>query len=110
MTRASGTLAYRQYTVSMLNGPPARIAISLDDIASDSEAAKFAREAGASAFGHALLADHPDAPELPLIWMQTAAGIAAVAVGRDYQPTPELKAVIDSGLEAFLSELADEPA
>lgn len=107
----SGTLAYRQYTLSMLNGRPAKIAISLGDITSEGEAARFAREAGASAFGHALVVDHPDAPELPYIWMQTDTGIAAVAVGRDSRPTPELKALIEAGLEAFWRDLeGTEPA
>ena len=105
-----GSLAYRQYEVSLRGGAMLIAGVTLDNIDDDSPAAALARSHGATSHGLLVIVGIANAPQLPLVWMdgeqpgKVRIGLSVEDEGFDF--TEELREAVGRVLATFLEEVA----
>jgi hypothetical protein len=101
-----GALAYREYEVTTPSGESGSLALTLGDADADFMPARFAKHAGARAFGLVSILGFSDAPRYPVIWLQMESQIGVTVADGDDDLSPELRQIIARYLAVFFNDIA----
>ena len=99
-----GTRAYREYDFA-LEGESGSIAITLGRLDADTVYGRFARYAGARAYGLVSILGQSSASLSPLIWVQIGSKLGVTSEG-DGVMSPALKSIVALYLARFFNEIA----
>jgi len=100
-----GTVAYREYEAT-IHGATGSLAFTLGDPDADTMPARFAKYAGAHAFGLISLLGFPNAPRRAVIWLQTAEQLGVTVSDEDEQLSDDLKQLIARQIAVFFQDIA----
>jgi hypothetical protein len=100
-----GTVAYREYAAT-IHGASGSLAFTLGDPTVDTMPARFAKHAGARAYGLISILGFPQAPQFPVIWVQTDEMLGITVADRDGQLTDDLKQLIVRQFVVFFNGIA----
>jgi len=101
-----GVLDYREYFFD-IEGQQASIAFTLDDPEGETDPAGYAREFGANAFGMVFLFDVPNAPRLPLLWLQRDTLLGLQPAVSD-EVTDDIQRLVGPYLNRFIADIAPD--
>jgi hypothetical protein len=101
-----GVLDYREYFFEF-DGKQAGIGFTLDDLESDTEAVRYAREFGADAFGMVFLFHIPNSPRHPVLWLQRGKNVGLQPAGSD-DISDGMRLLIGPHLSQFFADIAPE--
>src|SRR5689334_9480864 len=87
-----GALAYREYEVTSEHGTGS-IAFTLGENDVDTMPARFAKHAGAKAYGLVSILGFPEAPIHPVIWVQTDTHLGVTVADEDRDLSEVLKLI-----------------
>src|SRR5947209_5096270 len=100
------TAAYRQYVLVLSDGSTISMTIAVGEDEADTAAEPFARDRNAVASGLITIADAPDAPEFPVIWVVTETRLILKKAVGDPTMSSELEELIGRYLGLFFVQIA----
>src|SRR4051812_29669794 len=89
-----GAVAYREYEVPLASGRNASSAFTLGKLNVDSVPANLAKQQNAKAYGLVSILDYPDAPQYPVVWLQTDTMLGIVVADDDKELSEELRQIV----------------
>jgi hypothetical protein len=106
-TLPEGSIAYREYEVTMPDFSKANLGFTLGDKNADRLEARFAAKTGALAFGLVSVVGVPDAPQYPVVWTHNHTQLGITVAEEDKEMSKELKVVVARYIAVFFADIAD---
>lgn len=104
--RPAGTLAWRQYEVTLDSGRVAIVGLSLGD-PHDRTVAKIGRQHAAANLGFLVVLDDPESVEEVVLWFQQATALTLVSQNGDVMIGDEMLALLPRYFTVFFDEIKD---